>query len=126
MGLTLSGRYISLFLAVQIAYLLQAVGAAGKCDTVFKGFSNCLLQLGDNMGPIPTGAGREEKPRDHLHEKDTLYSSSAEGSLLIARGLEEFLSTKRNPEDTFELKRGDHHSTLFSSPAPDEDLLFRG
>ncbi|KAI4880318.1 hypothetical protein NFI96_013976, partial [Prochilodus magdalenae] len=35
------------------AYLLQAVGAAGKCDTVFKGFSDCLLQLGENMAKYP-------------------------------------------------------------------------
>ncbi|KAJ8383287.1 hypothetical protein AAFF_G00222230 [Aldrovandia affinis] len=53
MGLTLTGRYISLFLAVQLAYLLQAVGAAGTCDTVFKGFSDCLLKLGDNMVNYP-------------------------------------------------------------------------
>ncbi|XP_007238696.2 neuritin [Astyanax mexicanus] len=63
MGLTLSGRYISLFLAVQIAYFLQAVGAAGKCDTVFKGFSDCLLQLGDNMAHYP----QELEEKDNLH-----------------------------------------------------------
>ncbi|KAG7488678.1 hypothetical protein MATL_G00037590 [Megalops atlanticus] len=53
MGLTWSGRYIALFLAVQLAYLLQAVRAAGKCDTVFKGFSDCLLRLGENMVNYP-------------------------------------------------------------------------
>ncbi|XP_066539783.1 neuritin [Hoplias malabaricus] len=63
MGLTLSGRYISLFLAVQIAYLLQAVGAAGKCDTVFKGFSNCLLRLGENMANYP----QELDEKENLH-----------------------------------------------------------
>lgn len=47
------GRYISFFLAVQIAYLLQAVKATGKCDTVFKGFSDCLLELGENMANYP-------------------------------------------------------------------------
>ncbi|KAF4087814.1 hypothetical protein AMELA_G00075560 [Ameiurus melas] len=60
MGLTLSGRYISLVLAVQIAYLLQTVGAAGKCDTVFKGFSNCLLQLGENMASYPQELDEKE------------------------------------------------------------------
>ncbi|XP_060776702.1 neuritin [Neoarius graeffei] len=60
MGLTLSGRYISLVLAVQIAYLLQTVGATGKCDTVFKGFSNCLLQLGENMANYPQELGEKE------------------------------------------------------------------
>ncbi|KAF6345220.1 neuritin 1 [Rhinolophus ferrumequinum] len=55
MGLKLNGRYISLILAVQIAYLVQAVRAAGKCDAVFKGFSDCLLKLGDNMANYPQG-----------------------------------------------------------------------
>ncbi|XP_050796305.1 neuritin [Gopherus flavomarginatus] len=53
MGLKLNGRYISLILAVQIAYLVQAVRAAGKCDAVFRGFSDCLLRLGDNMANYP-------------------------------------------------------------------------
>ncbi|XP_023696957.1 neuritin 1b [Paramormyrops kingsleyae] len=53
MGLTLTGRYISLFLAVQLVYLLQEVGATGKCDTVFKGFSDCLLRLGESMVNYP-------------------------------------------------------------------------
>ncbi|KAK2534136.1 hypothetical protein Q9233_004319 [Columba guinea] len=53
MGLKLNGRYISLILAVQIAYLVQAVRAAGRCDAVFRGFSDCLLRLGDNMAKYP-------------------------------------------------------------------------
>ncbi|KAI1888880.1 hypothetical protein AGOR_G00173320 [Albula goreensis] len=53
MGLTWGGRYIALFLAVQLAYLLQAVRAAGKCDTIFKGFSDCLLRLGEEMVSFP-------------------------------------------------------------------------
>ncbi|XP_036302141.1 neuritin isoform X2 [Pipistrellus kuhlii] len=55
MGLKLNGRYISLILAVQIAYLVQAVRAAGKCDEVFKGFSNCLLKLGESVVNYPQG-----------------------------------------------------------------------
>ncbi|XP_074127063.1 neuritin isoform X2 [Sminthopsis crassicaudata] len=55
MGLKLNGRYISLILAVQIAYLVQSVRAAGKCDAVFKGFSDCLLKLGDSMANYPQG-----------------------------------------------------------------------
>nr|KAF6379597.1 neuritin 1 [Myotis myotis] len=55
MGLKLNGRYISLILAVQIAYLVQAVRAAGKCDEVFKGFSNCLLKLGESVANYPQG-----------------------------------------------------------------------
>ncbi|XP_062848117.1 neuritin [Trichomycterus rosablanca] len=61
MGLTLSGRYISLVLAVQIAYLLQTVGATEKCNTVFKGFSNCLLQLGESMANYPQELNEKEK-----------------------------------------------------------------
>ncbi|XP_030045911.1 neuritin [Microcaecilia unicolor] len=53
MGLTLNCRYISIILAVQLAYLVQAVRAAGKCDAVFKGFSDCLLSLGDKMANYP-------------------------------------------------------------------------
>ncbi|XP_054841546.1 neuritin [Eublepharis macularius] len=49
MGLKLNGRYISLVLAVQLAYLVQAVRAAGKCDAVFKGFSDCVLRMGNNI-----------------------------------------------------------------------------
>ncbi|XP_044151001.1 neuritin [Bufo gargarizans] len=49
MGVHLNGRYILLALAVHIAYLVQAVRAAGKCDAVFKGFSNCMLTMGDKM-----------------------------------------------------------------------------
>ncbi|XP_041717957.1 neuritin isoform X1 [Coregonus clupeaformis] len=60
MGLTWSGKYISLFLAVQLAYLLHAVRATGKCDTVFKGFSNCLLRLGENMANYPQELDEKE------------------------------------------------------------------
>ncbi|XP_077209235.1 neuritin [Paroedura picta] len=49
MGLPLNGRYLSLVLAVQLAYLVQAVRAAGKCDAVFEGFSNCVLKMGNNI-----------------------------------------------------------------------------
>nr|XP_012593176.1 neuritin isoform X1 [Microcebus murinus] len=41
--------------ALGAAYLLQAVRAAGKCDAVFKGFSDCLLKLGDSMANYPQG-----------------------------------------------------------------------
>ncbi|KAK1172502.1 neuritin-like isoform X1 [Acipenser oxyrinchus oxyrinchus] len=61
MGLTLNGRYISLILAVQLVYLLQTVKAAGKCDTVFKGFSDCLLRLGENMANYPQELDDNEK-----------------------------------------------------------------
>lgn len=41
-------------------YLLQAVRAAGKCETVFKGFSNCLLHLGENMANYPQELDEKE------------------------------------------------------------------
>ncbi|XP_053569073.1 neuritin [Bombina bombina] len=53
MGLKLNGRYILLVLAVHLAYLAQAVRAAGNCDAVFQGFSDCLLKLGDKMAKYP-------------------------------------------------------------------------
>ncbi|XP_061442523.1 neuritin [Rhineura floridana] len=53
MGLKLSGRCISLVLAVQLAYLAQAVRAAGKCDAVFKGFSECVATMGRNIANYP-------------------------------------------------------------------------
>ncbi|KAH0513765.1 Neuritin [Microtus ochrogaster] len=39
----------------ELTYLVQAVRAAGKCDAVFKGFSDCLLKLGDSMANYPQG-----------------------------------------------------------------------
>ncbi|KTF88837.1 hypothetical protein cypCar_00008044 [Cyprinus carpio] len=42
------------------AYLLQAVRAAGKCETVFKGFSDCLLKLGENMANYPQELDEKE------------------------------------------------------------------
>ncbi|XP_042317586.1 neuritin [Sceloporus undulatus] len=53
MGLKLNGRYVSLVLAVQLASLVQAVRAAGKCDAVFKGFSDCVLKMGHNIANYP-------------------------------------------------------------------------
>ncbi|XP_062925460.1 neuritin [Mobula hypostoma] len=55
MGLTLNGVYLVLILGVQLAYLFRSVRAAGKCDAVFKGFSDCLLKLGDNVASYQQG-----------------------------------------------------------------------
>ncbi|KAM8967713.1 neuritin [Pelodytes ibericus] len=49
MGLQLNGRYIILVLAVQLAYLVQAVRSAGKCDAVFEGLSGCMLTMGKQV-----------------------------------------------------------------------------
>ncbi|CAL8294842.1 unnamed protein product [Lota lota] len=55
MGVIWSVKCVTLFLAIHIVYLLQAVqgSTSGQCDTVFKGFSDCLLELGDNMANYP-------------------------------------------------------------------------
>ncbi|XP_028813886.1 neuritin [Denticeps clupeoides] len=74
MGLTLTGRYISLFLALQIASLLQAVRAAGKCEAVFKGFSNCLLQLGESMATYPQELDERENLRTICTYWDDFHS----------------------------------------------------
>ncbi|XP_068604245.1 neuritin-like [Brachionichthys hirsutus] len=59
MGVSWS-RCLVLFLALHIGSLLVS---AGQCDSVFKGFSNCLLQLGDNMASYPPDLDE----RDNLH-----------------------------------------------------------
>ncbi|MEE6465160.1 hypothetical protein FKM82_006469 [Ascaphus truei] len=53
MGLKLNGRYILLVLAVQLAYLEQAVRAAGKCNAIYNDFSDCLLKVGEKMANYP-------------------------------------------------------------------------
>ncbi|XP_061522313.1 neuritin [Phycodurus eques] len=46
---------LALVLALHFAWLLQtALVSSAHCDAVFKGFSDCLLQLGDNVANYPT------------------------------------------------------------------------
>ncbi|XP_053715148.1 neuritin [Synchiropus splendidus] len=40
-------------LHVVVLLLQTARAGAGQCDAVFKGFSDCLLQLGENMASYP-------------------------------------------------------------------------
>ncbi|KAL7984523.1 hypothetical protein Chor_003093 [Crotalus horridus] len=35
------------------AYLVQAVKEASKCDAVFKGFSDCVVKMGQNIANYP-------------------------------------------------------------------------
>ncbi|XP_065131460.1 neuritin 1b [Paramisgurnus dabryanus] len=49
MGLTSSNKYSSVLFTLELVSLVQAVCTAGTCETVFKGFSDCLLGLGENM-----------------------------------------------------------------------------
>ncbi|KAG8442427.1 hypothetical protein GDO86_011275 [Hymenochirus boettgeri] len=60
MGLKLNGRYIFLVLAVHLAYLVQAVKAAGKCDAVFKGLSDCMITMGDKVASHPQDLEEEK------------------------------------------------------------------
>ncbi|XP_007437565.2 neuritin, partial [Python bivittatus] len=36
-----------------LAYLVQAVKEASKCDAVFKGFSDCVVKMGQNIASYP-------------------------------------------------------------------------
>uniref|UniRef100_A0A672SLN5 Neuritin-like n=1 Tax=Sinocyclocheilus grahami TaxID=75366 RepID=A0A672SLN5_SINGR len=49
MGLTLTDKYNSLLFTLELISLVQASCAGGTCENVFKGFSDCLLSLGENM-----------------------------------------------------------------------------
>ncbi|KAM4606236.1 neuritin isoform 1-T1 [Polymixia lowei] len=70
MGGSWSVRCVLLVLMVHIIYVLQAVGASsGQCDTVFKGFSNCLLELGENMAHYP----QELDERENLQKICTYW-----------------------------------------------------
>lgn len=44
--------YSVLFWCISV-WLLQAACAGGTCENVFKGFSDCLLSLGENMVNYP-------------------------------------------------------------------------
>ncbi|NXS62637.1 NRN1 protein, partial [Brachypteracias leptosomus] len=54
------------------AYLVQAVRAAGRCDAVFRDFSECLLRLGDNMARYP-------QDLDDKRNLQTICSQGEEG-----------------------------------------------
>ncbi|KAK5897683.1 hypothetical protein CgunFtcFv8_015165 [Champsocephalus gunnari] len=53
MGESWSSRCLALCLALHIVSVLQTIVSAGQCDSVFRGFSDCLLQLGENMAHYP-------------------------------------------------------------------------
>ncbi|KAM6953431.1 neuritin [Aplochiton taeniatus] len=76
MGLTWSAKCITLFLAVQLAHLLQVVRAKGKCDLVFQGFSNCLLKLGDSMANYPPDLEEKENLQTICTYWDNFHSCS--------------------------------------------------
>ncbi|XP_051910280.1 neuritin [Hippocampus zosterae] len=45
---------LALMLVLHFGWLPQsALVSSARCDAVFKGFSDCLLQLGDNMANYP-------------------------------------------------------------------------
>uniref|UniRef100_A0A673H2R9 Neuritin 1b n=1 Tax=Sinocyclocheilus rhinocerous TaxID=307959 RepID=A0A673H2R9_9TELE len=49
MGLTFTNKYNSLLFTLELVSLVQASCAGGTCESIFKGFSDCLLSLGENM-----------------------------------------------------------------------------
>ncbi|XP_034041226.1 neuritin [Thalassophryne amazonica] len=70
MGPTCSSRHLALCLALHLVSVLQMVlVSAGQCDSVFKGFSDCLLQLGENMANYP----QELDDRKNLHKICTYW-----------------------------------------------------
>ncbi|XP_053508277.1 neuritin 1b [Ictalurus furcatus] len=58
------------------ASLLRAVSSAGACETVFKGFSDCLLSLGGNMLNHP-------QDLDDLENLDTVCSVMSSNLLVL-------------------------------------------
>lgn len=61
MGLSLACKCILLLLFLElIASRLDTVDAAGACDAVFKGFSDCILNLGENMVNYPQALNDRE------------------------------------------------------------------
>lgn len=55
---------ILLFLPPAVSVLQMVLVNAGQCDSVFKGFSDCLIQLGDNMANYP----QDLDDRQNLHQ----------------------------------------------------------
>lgn len=47
-----------------MSVLQTVLVSAGQCDSVFKGFSDCLLQLGENMANYP----QDLDDRENLHK----------------------------------------------------------
>uniref|UniRef100_A0A8C2XJI2 Neuritin 1a n=1 Tax=Cyclopterus lumpus TaxID=8103 RepID=A0A8C2XJI2_CYCLU len=43
---------------------LTVLVSAGQCDSVFRGFSDCLLQMGENMASYP----QDLEDRENLHK----------------------------------------------------------
>ncbi|KAF7214279.1 neuritin [Nothobranchius furzeri] len=65
MGVTWSSRCLALLLALHLVSVLQTVlVGAGQCDSVFKGFSDCLIRLGDDMSNYP----QDLDDRENLHK----------------------------------------------------------
>lgn len=72
MGVTWSSKCLALFVALHIVSVLQTVlVGAGQCDSVFKGFSDCLLQLGENMVNYP----QDLDDRENLHKICTYWDN---------------------------------------------------
>ncbi len=63
-ALPASCLFIFLSLPSAVSVLQTVLVSAGQCDSVFKGFSDCLLQLGENMANYP----QDLDDRENLHK----------------------------------------------------------
>lgn len=56
-----------------VSVLQTVLVSAGQCDLVFKGFSECLLKLGENMANYP----QDMDDRENLHTICTYVQHTA-------------------------------------------------
>ncbi|XP_037550337.1 neuritin [Nematolebias whitei] len=72
MGVSCSSRCTSFLLVLHVVSVLQTVlVSAGQCDSVFEGFSNCLIRLGDDMANYP----QDLDDRENLHKICTYWDN---------------------------------------------------
>lgn len=62
---------LALLGALHFACLVATAMGSGHCDSVFRGFSDCLLKLGDNMANYP----QDLDDRDNLHRICTYWDN---------------------------------------------------
>ncbi|XP_053198755.1 neuritin [Scomber japonicus] len=65
---TVAGEALSMLC---VSVLQTVLVSAGQCDSVFKGFSDCLLQLGENMANYP----QDLDDRENLHKICTYWDN---------------------------------------------------
>uniref|UniRef100_A0AAV2L7G5 Neuritin n=1 Tax=Knipowitschia caucasica TaxID=637954 RepID=A0AAV2L7G5_KNICA len=83
------GPVRALVSALQIVSLVQAVMGAGHCDSVFRGFSDCLLKLGDNMANYPQDLDDRQNLDRICRYWDNFHSCAATALTDCQQGAEE-------------------------------------